>query len=58
VSKKAHAGVLIRAALPDFRRTGAPDGVYLENKTRVFFIDSEAEVNGTAEPSTCSPRWH
>jgi transcriptional regulator with XRE-family HTH domain len=24
--------------------TGAPDVVYLENKTRVFFIDSEAEV--------------
>ena len=25
--------------------TGAPDVVYLENKTRVFFIDSEAEVH-------------
>jgi transcriptional regulator with XRE-family HTH domain len=27
------------------RATGAPDVVYLENKTRVFFIDSEAEVH-------------
>ena len=26
------------------RATGAPDVVYLENKTRVFFLDSEAEV--------------
>lgn len=25
--------------------TGAPDVVYLENKTRVFFLDSEAEVH-------------
>jgi transcriptional regulator with XRE-family HTH domain len=25
--------------------TGAPDVVYLENKTRVFFIDAEAEVH-------------
>jgi hypothetical protein len=29
----------------DSRATGAPDVVYLENKTRVFFIDSEAEVH-------------
>ena len=27
------------------RATGAPDVVYLENKTRVFFLDSEAEVH-------------
>jgi transcriptional regulator with XRE-family HTH domain len=27
------------------RATGAPDVVYLENKTRVFFIDAEAEVH-------------
>ena len=27
------------------RATRAPDVVYLENKTRVFFIDSEAEVH-------------
>jgi transcriptional regulator with XRE-family HTH domain len=26
------------------RATGAPDVVYLENKTRVFFLDAEAEV--------------
>jgi transcriptional regulator with XRE-family HTH domain len=26
------------------RATGTPDVVYLENKTRVFFLDSEAEV--------------
>ncbi len=26
------------------RATGAPDVVYLENKTRVFYLDSEAEV--------------
>jgi transcriptional regulator with XRE-family HTH domain len=26
------------------RATGAPDVVYLENKTRVFFLDSETEV--------------
>lgn len=26
------------------RATGAPDVVYLENKTRVFFLDTEAEV--------------
>jgi hypothetical protein len=24
--------------------TGAPDVVYLENKTRIFFLDGEAEV--------------
>jgi transcriptional regulator with XRE-family HTH domain len=29
----------------DSRATGAPDVVYLENKTRVFFIDAEAEVH-------------
>ena len=28
----------------DSRATRAPDVVYLENKTRVFFLDSEAEV--------------
>jgi transcriptional regulator with XRE-family HTH domain len=27
------------------RATGTPDVVYLENKTRVFFIDAEAEVH-------------
>jgi len=27
------------------RATGAPDVVYLENKTRIFFIDGEAEVD-------------
>ncbi|WP_040337470.1 helix-turn-helix domain-containing protein [Candidatus Blastococcus massiliensis] len=27
------------------RATGAPDVVYFENKTRVFFLDSEAEVH-------------
>jgi transcriptional regulator with XRE-family HTH domain len=27
------------------RATGAPDVVYLENKTRVFYLDSEAEVH-------------
>jgi len=27
------------------RATGAPDVVYLENKTRIFFIDAEPEVN-------------
>ena len=25
--------------------TGAPDVVYLENKTRIFFLDGEAEVH-------------
>jgi transcriptional regulator with XRE-family HTH domain len=29
----------------DSLATGAPDVVYLENKTRVFFIDAEAEVH-------------
>ena len=29
----------------DSRATRAPDVVYLENKTRVFFIDSETEVH-------------
>ena len=28
----------------DSRATRAPDVVYLENKTRVFFLDSETEV--------------
>jgi hypothetical protein len=27
------------------RATGAPDVVYLENKTRIFFVDGEAEVH-------------
>jgi hypothetical protein len=30
---------------PESCATRAPDVVYLENKTRVFFIDSEAEVH-------------
>jgi transcriptional regulator with XRE-family HTH domain len=29
----------------DSRATGAPDVVYLENKTRIFFVDAEAEVD-------------
>jgi hypothetical protein len=29
----------------DSLATGAPDVVYLENKTRVFFIDAETEVH-------------
>jgi transcriptional regulator with XRE-family HTH domain len=29
----------------DSLATGAPDVVYLENKTRIFFIDAEAEVH-------------
>jgi transcriptional regulator with XRE-family HTH domain len=29
----------------DSRASGAPDVVYLENKTRVFFIDAETEVH-------------
>src|SRR5436305_21896 len=29
----------------DSRATGAPDVVYLENKTRVHFIETEAEVH-------------
>jgi Domain of unknown function (DUF5753) len=29
----------------DSRATGPPDVVYLEDKTRVFFIDAEAEVH-------------
>lgn len=32
-------------SLLDSPATGAPDVVYLENKTRVFFIDAEAEVH-------------
>ena len=31
--------------------TGAPDVVYLENKTRIFFIDSEAEVHRYTQAS-------
>ena len=27
------------------RATGAPDVVYLENKTRIFFVDAETEVD-------------
>ena len=27
------------------RATGAPDVVYLENRTRIFFVDAEPEVN-------------
>ena len=27
------------------RATGAPDVVYLENKTRIFFVDGEPEVH-------------
>ena len=30
------------------RATGAPDVVYLENKTRIFFVDGEPEVHGYA----------
>jgi transcriptional regulator with XRE-family HTH domain len=29
----------------DSLATGAPDAVYLENKTRIFFLDAEAEVH-------------
>jgi hypothetical protein len=29
----------------DSPASGAPDVVYLENKTRIFFIDAEAEVH-------------
>jgi Domain of unknown function (DUF5753) len=29
----------------DSRATGTTDVVYLENKTRIFFIDAEAEVH-------------
>jgi transcriptional regulator with XRE-family HTH domain len=31
--------------------TGAPDVVYLENKTRIFFIDAEAEVHRYTQAS-------
>ena len=34
------------------RATGAPDVVYLENKTRVFFIDAEPEVDRYARDFT------
>jgi hypothetical protein len=32
-------------SLLESRATGTPDVVYLENKTRIFFIDGEAEVD-------------
>ncbi len=32
-------------SLLESRATGAPDVVYLENKTRIFFIDAETEVD-------------
>ena len=31
--------------------TGVPDVVYLENKTRIFFIDAEAEVHRYTQAS-------
>ena len=31
------------------RATGAPDVVYLENRTRIFFVDAETEVNRYAK---------
>jgi hypothetical protein len=32
-------------SLLDSRATGMPDVVYLENKTRIFFVDGETEVD-------------
>ena len=32
-------------SLLESRATGTPDVVYLENKTRIFFIDAEPEVD-------------
>lgn len=31
------------------RATGTPDVVYLENRTRIFFVDAEPEVNRYAK---------